>query len=136
MLQWWSYQSVFTKNIVIGFSAGGSTLFGTQAATAAPSGGLFGQQNSSLVGNSSTGGLFGSSNPNTFGQPKPVGSGFAFGASAAQPTGSIFGAPQTSTAATGMFGSSNPGIYVFRTCTILLILTLRNTREGTTSPRQ
>lgn len=63
-----------------------------------------------MVGNTG-GGLFGTTNPNTsFGQAKPVGTGFSFGSPAAQPTSNIFGAPQTSTANTGMFGSSTAGI--------------------------
>lgn len=62
-----------------------------------------------MVGNTG-GGLFGSANPNaSFGQPKPVGTGFSFGAPAAQPSGNIFGTPQTSTAGTGIFGSSTTG---------------------------
>ncbi|VVC35530.1 Hypothetical protein CINCED_3A011775 [Cinara cedri] len=94
-----------------GFNTGGTSLFGTPTATPGSSGGLFGQQNASMVGNTG-GGLFGTSNPNTsFGQAKPVGSGFSFGAPAAQPTGNIFGTPQTSTANTGMFGASTAGTF-------------------------
>lgn len=64
-----------------------------------------------MVGNTGSG-LFGSANPNaSFGQPKPVGTGFSFGASAPQPTGNIFGTPQTSTSGTGIFGASNAGNY-------------------------
>lgn len=86
-------------------------MFGTSTATPVSSGGLFGQQNASMVGNTG-GGLFGSTNPNTsFGQPKPVGTGFSFGASAAQPTSNIFGTPQTSTTGTGMFGSATTSKY-------------------------
>lgn len=60
-----------------------------------------------MVGNTG-GGLFGTTNPNTsFGQSKPVGSGFSFGTPTAQPTGNIFGTTQTSTAGTGIFGTSN-----------------------------
>lgn len=66
-----------------------------------------------MVGNTG-GGLFGSSNANTsFGQSKPVGTGFSFGAPAAQPTGNIFGAPQTSTAGSGIFGASASGIIAY-----------------------
>jgi len=69
-----------------------------------------------MVGNTS-GGIFGSTNTNTsFGQSKPVGTGFSFGAPTAQPTGNIFGTTQTSTAGTGMFGASTAGttnIYYF-----------------------
>lgn len=97
---------------MLGFNTGGTSLFGTPTATPAASGGLFGQQNASMVGNSGSG-LFGSSNPNTsFGQSKPVGTGFSFGAPAAQPTGNIFGATQTSTAGTGMFGTAATGILI------------------------
>lgn len=62
------------------------------------------------MGGNTGGGLFGSSNPNTsFGQSKPVGTGFSFGTPVAQPTGNIFGTPQASTAGTGMFGASTTG---------------------------
>jgi len=62
-----------------------------------------------MVGNTGSG-LFGSNNPNTsFGQSKPVGTGFSFGTPVAQPTANIFGTPQTSTAGTGMFGASTAG---------------------------
>uniref|UniRef100_A0A2H8TZV3 Nuclear pore complex protein Nup98-Nup96 n=1 Tax=Melanaphis sacchari TaxID=742174 RepID=A0A2H8TZV3_9HEMI len=94
-----------------GFNTGGTSLFGTPTATSASTGGLFGQQNASMGGNTG-GGLFGSSNPNTsFGQSKPVGTGFSFGTPVAQQTGNIFGTPQTSTAGTGMFGASTSGTF-------------------------
>lgn len=99
-------------NFKIGFNTGGTSLFGAPAAAPASSGGLFGQQNASMVGNTGSG-LFGASNPNSsFGQSKPVNTGFSFGASAPQPTGNIFGTPQASTQPnTGMFGASNAGNY-------------------------
>lgn len=96
---------------LLGFNTSATSLFGTPTAAPASTGGLFGQQNASMGGNTG-GGLFGSSNANTsFGQSKPVGTGFSFGAPATQPTGSIFGAPQTSTAGSGMFGAPSTGIY-------------------------
>lgn len=99
--------------VLLGFNTSGASLFGTPSATPVSSGGLFGQQNASMVGNTG-GGLFGSTNPNTsFGQSKPVGSGFSFGGAAAQPAGNIFGTPQTSTAGAGIFGTSNTGIYIY-----------------------
>lgn len=98
----------FYESIILGFNTGGTSLFGTPTAAPASTGGLFGQQNASMVGNT-VGGLFGSSNPNTtFGQPKPVGTGFAFGANAAQPASNMFGSPQASSTG-GMFGSSTAG---------------------------
>lgn len=66
-----------------------------------------------MVGNTGSG-LFGSSNPNSsFGQAKPVGTGFSFGAPAAQPNSNIFGTSQPSTAGTGMFGASTSGIHIY-----------------------
>lgn len=100
---------MLNESIILGFNTGGTSLFGGQTAAPASTGGLFGQQNTSMVGNTG-GGLFGSTNPNTsFGQPKPIGTGFSFGAPSTQPTGSIFGTPQTSTANTGLFGASTAG---------------------------
>ncbi|CAI6376969.1 unnamed protein product [Macrosiphum euphorbiae] len=95
-----------------GFNTSGTSLFGTNTATSASTSLLFGQQNASMGGNTG-GGLFGSSNLNTsFGQSKPVGTGFAFGTPVAQPTGNnIFGAPQASTAGAGMFGASTTGTF-------------------------
>ncbi|XP_050438636.1 nuclear pore complex protein Nup98-Nup96-like isoform X2 [Adelges cooleyi] len=94
-----------------GFGSGGTSLFGTPAASTAPSGGLFGQQNASMVGNPG-GGLFGSSNANaSFGQAKPVATGFSFGGTTTQPTSNIFGTPQTSTTGTGIFGAPSAGAF-------------------------
>lgn len=96
-----------------GFSTGGTNLFGTQAATPASSGSLFGQQNASMVGNTG-GGLFGSPNPNaSFGQPKPVNTGFSFG-STVQPSGNIFGTPQPSSTGAGIFGAPSAGKRIFQ----------------------
>jgi hypothetical protein len=74
-----------------------------------------------MVANAGSG-IFGSSNTNTsFGQSKPVGTGFSFGAPAAQPTGNLFGTPQTSTAGTGMFGTANTGIKNYFTIIIVVV---------------
>lgn len=95
---------------MLGFNTGQTSLFGNPTATPASSGGLFSQQNASMGANTGSG-IFGTNNPNSsFGQSKPVGTGFSFGAPAAQTTNNIFGAPQTSTAGTGMFGTTNTGI--------------------------
>ncbi|XP_050535736.1 nuclear pore complex protein Nup98-Nup96 [Daktulosphaira vitifoliae] len=93
-----------------GFSTGGTSLFGTPTATPASSSSLFGQQNASMVGNTG-GSLFGSSNPNaSFGQPKPVNTGFSFG-STVQPSGNIFGTPQGSSTGSGIFGVPSAGTF-------------------------
>lgn len=77
-----------------------------------------------MVGNTGSG-LFGSSNPNSsFGQAKPVGTGFSFGAPAAQPNGNIFGTSQPSSAGTGMFGASTSGTYVYL---YIILLPIDNT---------
>lgn len=105
---------------MLGFNANQTSLFGTPTATPASAGGLFSQQNASMVANAGSG-IFGSNNPNSsFGQSKPVGTGFSFGAPAAQPTGNIFGTPQTSTASTGMFGATNTGTYYFAIIIVVL----------------
>jgi len=77
--------------------------FGTPTETSTSNGGLIGQQNAS-IGEKTGGVCLGSSNYKTsFQQSKPSGTPLA------QPTSNIFAAPQTSTAGTGIFGTSTTG---------------------------
>jgi len=82
-------------------ASGTYSLFGTSTTTSTSTEGLFGQQNASMKG-STGGGFFDFSNSNTlFQQSKPIGISLA--------QSSIFGAPQTFTTGTGVFGTSTTG---------------------------